>query len=62
MSDREGRVGARFPECPSCRWFRSARCLPCGAGEFYEEKISELCDDDENNDRDYEEELEDDEA
>jgi len=27
----------KFPECVECKWFRKARCLPCGAGEFFEE-------------------------
>lgn len=36
-------VKPRFPECVDCRFFSrtrpSRRCLPCGSGEFFEEKV-----------------------
>jgi hypothetical protein len=36
-------VKPRFPECVDCRFFNrvrvSGRCLPCGSGEFFEERI-----------------------
>jgi hypothetical protein len=41
----------RHKDCPSCKFFNphrpSAKCVPCGAGEFFEEKDddSELDDD-----------------
>jgi hypothetical protein len=35
----------RHRDCPACKHFRpdrvSATCLPCGAGEFFEERIDE---------------------
>jgi len=35
----------KFPECRDCKFFRpetgSVRCLPCGAGEYFEEKIED---------------------
>jgi hypothetical protein len=38
-------VKPRFPECVECRFFSrtrpSRRCLPCGSGEFFEEKIAD---------------------
>lgn len=42
MSDSyRGSIHERFPECVSCRWFRSGRCVRCGAGEFFEELIAD---------------------
>lgn len=42
-STHRGRADQRHPECRDCRFFKpgraSAKCLPCGAGEFFEEKI-----------------------
>ncbi len=39
-------VKPRHSDCPSCKFFNrrvaSARCLPCGAGEFFEEKDSDV--------------------
>lgn len=36
-------VTPRHPECIDCHFFNkrrvSRRCLPCGSGEFFEEKI-----------------------
>lgn len=33
----------RHKDCTSCKYFRpdraSAKCLPCGAGEFFEERV-----------------------
>jgi hypothetical protein len=38
-------VKPRFPDCVSCRFFSrtrvSGKCLPCGSGEFFEEKITD---------------------
>jgi hypothetical protein len=38
-------VKPRHPECRDCKFFSStsvsSRCLPCGAGEFFEEGIEE---------------------
>jgi hypothetical protein len=35
----------RHKDCPSCKHFKvdrpSAKCLPCGAGEFFEERVDE---------------------
>jgi hypothetical protein len=39
------RFNGRHPECRDCKFFRpnigSVHCLPCGAGEFFEEKIDD---------------------
>jgi hypothetical protein len=38
-------VKPRFPDCLQCRFFSRTRpnnrCLPCGSGEFFEEKITD---------------------
>lgn len=35
----------KYPECTICKNYRPetghVRCLPCGAGEFFEEKIDD---------------------
>jgi hypothetical protein len=39
------RYHGRHPECGDCKFFRRntghVRCLPCGAGEFFEEKAGD---------------------
>lgn len=36
---------ARHPECPSCVHYSPKRigatCIPCGAGEFFEERVDQ---------------------
>jgi hypothetical protein len=36
-------VKPRHPDCTDCKFFNrhrvNTRCVPCGAGEFFEEKI-----------------------
>jgi Zn ribbon nucleic-acid-binding protein len=38
-------VGARYPECKDCKHFDpttlSIKCLRCGAGEYFEERIDD---------------------
>lgn len=38
-------VKPRHPECRDCKFFNpnrvNRRCMPCGAGEFFEEKFDD---------------------
>lgn len=44
------KINPRHPECLQCRKFDPERlnrhCLPCGAGEFFEEKVDDDSPDD----------------
>jgi hypothetical protein len=39
-------VKPRHPECRECKFFQqnrvNGRCIPCGAGEFFEERIRDM--------------------